>query len=447
MPLFELDLSTALSPYGQQIPTRCMLVAQGALQRTLETLRAHLPQGRWLLVADCHTWPLVATAIKGQFNPVGLDYAVHIFSTAPAPTLEAIGELQAQLTGSSAVVAIGAGTINDIAKMAAHGVGVPYAIIATAPSMNGYTSSVAALLEEGVKTTRPCAPPVAIIADIDLLAQAPYRMTAAGLGDLLSKPVSQADWLLAHYLTESPYSRQAAQLIDTSATLLDGVPPHLPSRQPEAIGRLMGSLLLSGLAMTLAGTSAPSSGGEHLISHYLDMTHYAFDAANDLHGCQVGVATIATAALYEKLLAFDPTSIDIDRRVETHIPWETYRGIIEKRFTTLCDAVLPHAEKNYPTAKELRQRLGHLKENWREITAPIAAVLHTAAQIRAHLEAAKAPTDFAALGVDPTRAHYAITHSKDIRARYTILHLLDELGVLETWSEQVLEEENLLSAR
>ena len=444
MPLFELDLTSILIPYNKEIPTHCMLVAQGALQKTVETLRAYLPSGRWVFAADHNTWPLVASPLQAQFRSADLDYALHIFETSPAPTLETIDELQAQLVGSTAVVAIGSGTINDIVKMAAHGANLPYATVATAPSMNGYTSAVAALLEKGVKTTRPCTPPIAVIADIDLLAQAPYRMIAAGLGDLLSKPVSQADWLLAHHLTGSPYSLQAAQLIDASATLLNDVPHHLPERQPEAVGHLMGSLLLSGLAMTLAGTSAPSSGGEHLISHYLDMTHYAFGSTNDLHGCQVGVATIATAALYERLLAFDPISIDLESRVAAHVPWEHYQATLDKRFTSLAVAVVPHAEKNYPSAEKLRQRLVSLKENWREIITHIAAPLHSAAQIRAHLKAAQAPTNFAALGVEPARAHHAITHSKDIRARYTILHLLDELGLLEKWCEEILREESLL---
>lgn len=444
MPPFALNLRATLAPYDRQIPTRCMLVAQAALPKSVATLRDYLPSGRWFLVADGTTWPLAGPALEAQLGAANIDYRAHIFTAAPLPTLENVDELHAQLKGASAVVAIGAGTINDLAKMAAHRAALPYAIVATAPSMNGYTSAVAALLEEGVKTTRPCAAPIAVIADIDLLAQAPYRMLAAGLGDLLSKPVSQADWLLAHHLTGSPYSQHAAQLIDASADLLDGVPDQLP--KPEAVGHLMGSLLLSGLAMTLAGTSAPSSGGEHLISHYLDMTHYAFGETADLHGCQVGVATLTTAALYEKLLSFDPARIDLEARTAAHSPWPTHQTLIEQRFTTLAHAVLPHAKEKYPTADELRQRLRFLKENWREIIPQITAPLNTPAQIRAQLEAARAPTSFADLSVDPARAHRAVAHSKDIRARYTILHLLAELGLLEEWSEEVLREQNLLGA-
>ena len=87
--------------------------------------------------------------------------------------------------------------------MASYQAGIPYACIPTAPSANSYTSAISTI-EEGVKTTRPCAPPIGILADIDLLTAAPYRMIAAGFGDLVSKPVSQADWLLSHHLLDTP---------------------------------------------------------------------------------------------------------------------------------------------------------------------------------------------------------------------------------------------------
>ena len=66
--------------------------------------------------------------------------------------------------------------------------------------------------------------------------------------------------------------------------------------------------MLSGLAMSVAGSSSPASGGEHLISHFIDMTAHAYDLPYDFHGCQVGVGTLTTAFIYEKLKALDPAS-------------------------------------------------------------------------------------------------------------------------------------------
>ncbi|MEE3258799.1 MAG: iron-containing alcohol dehydrogenase, partial [Candidatus Latescibacterota bacterium] len=384
---------------------------------------------------------MVATSLKR----VGIEAAQYIMEESrPIASDQAVAALLPHLHTATAIVAIGSGTLNDIAKMAAHQAQLPYAVLATAPSMNGYTSSIAALLADGVKTTQPCNPPLACLADLDLLARAPYRMLAAGLGDLLSKPVSNADWLLARKLNAGTYSTAAADLIKTSADLLDGVAAKLPARDIDAVGKLMASLCLSGLAMNVAGSSAPASGGEHLISHYLDMTHHALGAShgdaapavppNDLHGCQVGVATLATAALYEKLLAFDPATIDLEALVARHPPWNEYQASVRQRFGPLAEAVLPHAQAGYPTGAKLRIRLTRLQAEWDNLQSELRSTLRGVAAIRSELVAAQCPTTFREIGVTPERAQRAISHSKDIRSRYTILHLAAELGLANEWT-------------
>ena len=100
-------------------------------------------------------------------------------------------------------------------------------------------------------------------------------MIAAGMADLLAKPVSTADWTLANALLGDPISIDGLAVVEQSAMLADGIAPELPARRPEAIGRLFEALFVSGLAMAVSGASSPASGGEHLISHYLDMTALA----------------------------------------------------------------------------------------------------------------------------------------------------------------------------
>lgn len=430
-----LDLTPYLQAFPQIQATRHVVLERNLLPRVSRVLRDILPGKRWLLVADRTTWGLAGPTISSSLNRDGIETSQYIIAEAkPIASDQAVAALQAQLNSATAIVAIGSGTLNDIAKMAAHQAQIPYAIFATAASMNGYTSAIAALLVDGVKTTQPCSPALACLADLDLLAQAPYRMIAAGLGDLLSKPVSNADWLLAHWLTGATYSTEAATLIAASAQLLDGVADKLPTRDILAIGKLMASLCLSGLAMSVAGSSAPASGGEHLISHYLDMTHYAAGEPNDLHGCQVGVATLATAAIYEKLLALDPATIDITALVNRHLPWQDYESIVRDRFGPLATAVLPHAKAGYPTSDKLRARLGHLQGEWNNLVAQLRPVLRESTAIKTELAAAECPTTFAQIGVAPERARRALAHSKDIRSRYTILHLAAELGLAKKWT-------------
>ena len=446
-----LDLTPYLRSFSQIQTTKHLVLERDLLSRGGDLLREILPGKRWLLVADGTTWPLAGPMVATGLKRAGIEAAQYIVEgSCPIASDRAVADLLPHLHAATAIVAIGSGTVNDIAKMAAHQAQLPYAVLATAPSMNGYTSSIAALLVDGVKTTQPCSPPLACLADLDLLARAPYRMIAAGWGDLLSKPVSNADWLLARKLNDSAYSTAAADLVKASADLLDGVADKLPPRNIDAIGKLMASLCLSGLAMSVAGSSAPASGGEHLISHYLDMTHHALgvskmgasrsDAApsNDLHGCQVGVATLATAAFYEKLLALDPATIDLATLVDQHPPWDKYQAVVRQRFGPLTAAVLPHAQAGYPTSAELRTRLTRLQAEWDNLQSELRTTLRGVAAIKAELKAAQCPTTFREIGVTPERAQRAISHSKDIRSRYTILHLAAELRLADEWTEDLL---------
>lgn len=347
--------------------------------------------------------------------------------------------LRQQLGGPALpVVAVGSGTVNDIAKAAAHQAGVPYAVVATAPSMNGYTSALAALLCRRVKTTQTCRPPVACLMDLEVLASAPYEMIAAGFGDLLSKPVCNADWRLAHHLLGAPWSSETMALVEAAARLTDGIAPKLRQRNLEAMGRLALGLVLSGFAMTLAGSSTPASGAEHLISHYLDMEHFAMGEPHDLHGRQVGVGNLVSALFYQQLLRLSPAAVDVAARVQALRPWPEYAAGISAEFGVLADPVLEPARQLYPDAPERRQRLDRLKSDWERITSDLAAGLRSPEAIGAELEAAGCPVSFADLGVSAARARRAILRAKDIRGRYTILHLAWDLGLLEQWTDEAL---------
>jgi len=240
-------------------------------------------------------------------------------------------------------------------------------------------------------------------------------------------------------LIGSTHSIEALEVIEKGSSMLDGVAPRLPSGDRDAIAGLTGSLILSGFAMSVAGSSSPASGGEHLISHYIDMTGHAFDLPCDFHGCQVGVGTLTTAYLYEQLRALDPMEIDPESRVAALPTWEAYQEGLKSHFGPLFPAVAKHAEAAYPSPSLLRERLTLVKERWPEVLEVIRPGLRTAASLEKELLDANCPVRFKDLGVDPERALGAITRSKDIRNRYTILHLAWELGVLDAWAGQAMD--------
>lgn len=439
-------LSALLTEHHQHLDTRAILIDTDAIEAGVSLLQTHLPGPKWIMAVDEHTWEAAGDALARALDAHDIRWERY---DVPTPAGEkfpmcddgAVDAFERALRAGdfSAAIAVGSGTINDIVKLGAHRAERPMACVATAPSMNGYTSKIAAVLSHGVKTTNPCSAPAVVIADVDVMAQSPARMIASGLGDLISKPVSNADWQLSAQLNGTFHSAEAMEVIEMGAAMLDGVAPGLAKRDRDATAGLVASLMVSGLAMSIAGSSSPASGGEHLISHYIDMTAHAFDQPYDFHGCQVGVGTLTTALFYERLAAMSPDEIDVEQRVAALPSWEEHEAAIRAHFGPLSEAVLKHARPAFPTPEQLRQRLSALKDNWDDIMPKVKRTLRTQAAIEQELRQGLAPVRFAELDVARERAQGAITRSKDIRNRYTILHLAWELGLLEEWADQALD--------
>ncbi|MCA9300301.1 MAG: iron-containing alcohol dehydrogenase [Phycisphaerales bacterium] len=421
--------------------TRHITVAPDVSERVPEVLDALVGSGRIAVFFDTNTRRVAGDALLATLDSAGRAFTTFLLEPRDGEDIvvcdEArIDDVEAMLTTDTFVhaIAVGSGTINDLVKMASFRRDLAYSAVGTAPSMNGYTSSIAAILSDGIKTTQPCRAPLAVFADPEVMAEAPYRMIASGLGDLYSKPVSNADWRLSHRLLGSFHSDIVMEIVEAGSALLDGVAPRLPSRDRDAVARLTGAIMLSGLAMQAAGTSGPASGGEHLVSNYIDMTAHAWDQTHDFHGCQVAVGTVTTSRLYEEVRALDPATIDVDALVARHQPWPEYADVLRERFGDLSDAVLSHAEKGYPSRDELRGRLETLVANWDDVMNDVGTTLRTSDDLRAELVSAECPVTFPELDVDRDRALAAVRWSKDIRARYTILHLAAELGVLDDFA-------------
>ncbi|MFW5811525.1 MAG: iron-containing alcohol dehydrogenase [Alkalispirochaetaceae bacterium] len=431
--------------YRERLETKAVLLGRYAIEDSVELLRRELGRGSWLLVCDEHTWAAAGERTAAALDAAGQswirwDVPVPDWADEPVCDEQTVAMCRSAILAqeTTAALAVGSGTINDIAKFGAYKAGFPAGCIATAPSMNGYTSAIAAVLTDGVKTTQPCTPTRVVVGDVDVLAAAPAPLIQSGIGDLASKPVSNADWIIANRLTGSTHSTEAAKVIDASWKLLDGVAPGLARRDREAVEKLTASLILSGFAMAVAGNSAPASGGEHLISHYIDMLALASGETHDLHGRQVGVATVTAAFFYQKLRALDPATIDPDALADRLAPWDEYRRVVEERFGSLSGAVLSHAEAGYPDRETLRARIASLKAQWESIMKELADTLREPEDIEAELRSAGAPVRYAELGVTRERSYEAIAHSEDIRGRYTILDLLWELGYLEGWAEEAV---------
>ncbi len=329
--------------------------------------------------------------------------------------------------GVSLVLSVGSGVINDLGKWLANDLVVPFVTFATAASMNGYTSANVAPKIAGVKSLVRARPPAVAFSRPRIIAAAPHEMTVSGLGDVLAKSVSSADWYLNHFLFGDYYCERSVGLVAEIEPLYVNEPEAIRDGQEDAIAAMFDALMLTGVAMTMAGTSAPASGGEHLISHALDMFSSVDGHPHDFHGRQVGVGTVLTAELYRRVLEVESPDL-VDRSI----------SVERERWGSLADAV---DEKFAGKQDRLRLARARLREGdtWDRLRSQLGPLLRAPEEIHGCLEAAGGATKAEHIKCDGERLHAAFVHGCEIRSRFTILDLAYLLGLMPTAAREIIE--------
>lgn len=194
------------------------------------------------------------------------------------------------------LVSVGSGTVTDLGKVVSARCGAPLVAVQTAASVNGFADPLSVLVIGGAKRTKPSAWPAALVIDDRVVDAAPARLNRSGVGDAIAIWSAPADWYLACALgMDGPFLVEAVHpVLDAVANLAD--PDHGIARES-----LIDSLTVGGLVIGVADSTAPLSGSEHLTSHILDMAAMAAGVEHDLHGAQVGVATVVCTALWHEV--------------------------------------------------------------------------------------------------------------------------------------------------
>jgi len=416
------------------VRTRSVTIEPNVVERIPGLLPSLIPGERILLIADRNTW---AAAGERVSDALGASHSIdccllrddssgHIHAS-----VDLVEEILAAYPGEyDGLAAVGSGTVNDLTRAVAHQRERPYFVLATAASMNGYTSAIVALLEDGLKTTRAATPPVAVFADPLVLAEASAELTLAGLGDLISKPYCGCDWKIASLVKGEYHCEAPDQLLSVPFAQALDVFPWLANGDPDAITELFRLLLISGLSMAISGTSSPASGAEHLLSHYWDMVRLRDAEPLNLHGAQVGVGSMVIDELYREIFDFDFQDASFVQGPGV----EAARHDIEGRFGSLAPAVWPQWEAKLAARTELD--LGRLREQESLIKGEIERTLAVGRQVRSVLTAAGAPIRAEQIGVSPAELDAAIRQGRKIRDRYTALDVAAELGILDAFANR-----------
>ena len=304
----------------------------------------------------------------------------------PIPTETLCETVLNMAKGADLLLAAGSGTLNDINKYAAVNLGIKCATLATAPSMDGYTSGVSALTFGGKKITLNTKTPDYLLIDCDILANAPSEMIAAGIGDVVGKYNCLLDWRMAQYKNGEAVNEQSVsvmlQAVDTCMSNID----KILSGDPAGAKTLIDALITSGYAMVIAGNSRPASGGEHHTSHYLEMDFVRRGERVPLHGLKVALGTMVCIRLY---------NIILQRQIK-------FNG---------CDAVYEEIKK-LPRVEEIRDILKKLN----------------------------APYRYRDIGVDEALLKETLLNAHTVRDRYTVLTLFKELGLMTAVLDELVEE-------
>ncbi len=392
------------------------------------------PAAQVLIVTDTVLHTAVAETVATTLSSHGFTVKVHVFNGTHRAPLIADEQRAVELVHAidrakpACVVGVGSGTINDLCKFATTDCNVPYVAYATAASMNGYTSTVASLKRNGLKVTDPVQPPVAIIVDPNVITRSPPAMTAAGVADLLSKSVCAADWLIAHQIRGTYYCDAPARVASLATDHVIDALDKIAANEADSLRILTQGLVLSGMSMAMAGSSSPASGAEHLVSHYWDMVCPSVKSPR-LHGAQVGLGVLISAAVYEMLLSTDVNTIDPNFAAQQAAPWDEISAGIRSHFGHAANAVLEQARPKYLTPQQARERCVFIKEKWNALLATVRPVLTTHRRALAILKQAGAPTTLAELGLTSEQAVAALRWARWIRNRYTVFDLATEVGL------------------
>lgn len=413
-----------------------LVMSAGALARVGEVFQRNFSGSSACIIADELGWSAAGPVVEANLQAAGIVTRRHVIAPRPRPkpTVALANAFRDVLAEDDCVpVAVGSGVINDLVKHAAFDLDRRYLCIATAASMDGYTSAGSPLSDNGFKMTIPCRPPLAVIGDLDVIADAPAEMMGWGYGDLAGKIPAGADWILADGLGVEPIDQTSWQMVQSSLRdWLFGV-EKIAAGDRKAIEGLFAGLALVGLAMEAHGSSRPASGADHQIAHLWEMDDLMHKGERVSHGACVSIGCLAVLHLYDWLLKQDIEALDIDQVVSAAPLLDAKSAQISTVFpqADIASRALVETTAKHLPPQAHRERLQLLKRVWPDLKARLGKQLLSPGEMAGLLTIAGAPVRAADIGVDLQYLRRSTLAAKFLRSRYTILDLLDETGLLD----------------
>ena len=431
--------------------TKACVIGDGVLSQAAAMFKAEFPgSNRAMVICDPRTRAAAGERVEALLKEAGVEVSEYVLEPGgktfhadyhyAAEVREAIKAAGVEKDGCKIVpVAVGSGVVNDLVKLASGEVGVPYMVCATAASVDGYSSFGAAIRSpEGAKQTYACPAPRAILADLDVMRTAPAWMAASGFADLMAKVPAGADWILAYELGASQWHDSAWHTVQDGLKEAIGDPEGVAAMKTEPLTRFVEGLMLGGFAMQDMQSSRPASGAEHLFSHLLEMRDHTFKGDIVPHGIQVGVFTLFMCRVYEQILAFDYSKLDVEAALANWKPLDEQERVGAAAFagTKFPDLGVKTVRSKFVDLETMRKRLEDFKARWPQIKARLEEQLVPSAEIERRLKVVGAPTTPEEIGSTVEASLADARKTIFMRDRYMALDFLALTGQLDEFARR-----------
>ncbi|MBO6159423.1 MAG: sn-glycerol-1-phosphate dehydrogenase [Firmicutes bacterium] len=306
-----IEMDCTCSQKHHSIPTEVIEVSENAIEKVADILKDY---HRIFMVADEHTYEVAGRRVETLLKEAGNLSHTLVLEAPALPNAESIGkvlieagrdrevyDINAWSLNPDYILAVGSGSINDTCRMVSYRLGIPYGVVGTAPSMDGYASVVAPLLNGRKKLVYNCTIARHIIIDLGINQAAPYPLLLSGVGDMIGKYVAILDWEISRDLTGEYYCQQIADMVIKATDQCIQASAGLEGRSLDAIRSTSEGLILSGQCIAYCGSSRPASGTEHMIGQTWEVMDVEEGKVPNLHGIEVGEGVFVAIELFRKL--------------------------------------------------------------------------------------------------------------------------------------------------
>jgi len=339
---------------------------------------------------------------------------------SPKPDEKNLKKIAIAAKNCDLILALGSGTINDLCKFTSAKTKIPYAIFASAASMNGYLSKNASITISGHKKTLSAILPIAVFCDLKILKLAPLQLTKAGIGDSLCFYSCWFDWYLSHKILGTKFDKKPFEILRKKMEFLVKNFQKFSARDEDFLKILIEILLLSGQGMTISGGSYPASQSEHLIAHAIEMK-YPKIVHKKLHGAMIAVTSLTAAKLQKHLL---------DNQF--CYPEIVSESILLKLQKFFGKKIAAECEKEYEQKLLAIQQIKNPKRknpngekpNWSKIKTELQKIHFDESRLKEIFTHFKINISAKSLGLSNQQYQECVAYAKFIRNRFTCLDLI-----------------------